>query len=93
MNNQKKDEFVNDIFRIQSFWGGYGEISPKTRFIQDGAICPDFLIQQTGQVPTVVTCKSLIVWSHFMDHRKSERVAYQFGIRDFQSFSQSETQM
>jgi hypothetical protein len=27
-----------------------------------------------------------------MDHRKSERVAYHNGIRDFQSFGQSETQ-
>jgi hypothetical protein len=27
-----------------------------------------------------------------MDHRKAERVAYHNGIRDFQSFSQSEIQ-
>jgi hypothetical protein len=28
-----------------------------------------------------------------MDHQKAERVDYQNGIRDFRSFSQSETQM
>jgi hypothetical protein len=27
-----------------------------------------------------------------MDHQKDERVAYQFGIRDFQNFGQSEAQ-
>jgi hypothetical protein len=27
-----------------------------------------------------------------MDHQKSKKVAYQNGIRDFQNFSQSETQ-
>jgi hypothetical protein len=27
-----------------------------------------------------------------MDHRKSERVAFYFGIQDFQSFGQSEAQ-
>jgi hypothetical protein len=27
-----------------------------------------------------------------MDHQKSERVAYQFGIRDFRSFGQSKAQ-
>jgi hypothetical protein len=51
MNNQKKTEFIDDIFHMQSIWGGHGEISPKTWFIQEGAICPDFLIQQTGRVP------------------------------------------
>jgi hypothetical protein len=30
MSNQRKAEFVNGNFGIQSFWGGYGEISPKT---------------------------------------------------------------
>jgi hypothetical protein len=34
------------------------------------------------EFPTAVTHKSLTVWSHFMDHRKAERVAYQFGIRE-----------
>jgi hypothetical protein len=27
-----------------------------------------------------------------MDHRKAERVGYQFGIQDFRSFNQSEAQ-
>jgi hypothetical protein len=27
-----------------------------------------------------------------MDHRKDERVTYQFGIRDFRSFGRSESQ-
>jgi hypothetical protein len=29
MSNQKKSEFVNGIFHIQSFWGCHGQISPK----------------------------------------------------------------
>jgi hypothetical protein len=90
MSNQKKYEFIGDIFGIQSFWGGHGEILSKTGFIQEGAICPDFLIQQTGRVPTAITGKSLTVWSCFMDHWKAERVVYQNGIGDFQSFGQSE---
>jgi hypothetical protein len=32
------------------------------------------------------------MWSRIMDHREAERVAYRNGIRNFQSFSQSETQ-
>jgi hypothetical protein len=36
MSNQKKDEFTSGIFHIQSFWGGHGEILPKTCFIQEG---------------------------------------------------------
>jgi hypothetical protein len=59
-----------------------------------GAICPNFLIQQTGlSFPIAVTCKSLTGWSYIIDHRKDERVDYQFGIRDFRSFGQSKTQM
>jgi hypothetical protein len=30
MSNQRKDEFVNDSFYIQSFWGGHDDFSPKT---------------------------------------------------------------
>jgi hypothetical protein len=33
MSNQRKAEFIGDIFRMQSFWGGHGEISPITYFI------------------------------------------------------------
>jgi hypothetical protein len=36
MGNLNKAEFAGDILRIQSFWGGHGEISPKTCFIQEG---------------------------------------------------------
>jgi hypothetical protein len=39
MSNQPKAEFVGDIFHMQSCWGGHGEISPKTYFIQVGMIC------------------------------------------------------
>jgi hypothetical protein len=90
MSNQLKSEFVDDIFPIQSFWGGHGKISPKTWFIQDGAICPEMLIQQPVEFPTVVTHKSLTVWSHLMDHQKFERVVYWNGIRDFRRFGKSE---
>jgi hypothetical protein len=62
MSNQKKAEFVKDIFHIQSFWGSHGEISPKTWFIQEGLVCPDILIQQPIEFLTAVTCKSLTVW-------------------------------
>jgi hypothetical protein len=33
MSNQQKAEFVGDIFRMRSFWGGHGKISPRTYFI------------------------------------------------------------
>jgi hypothetical protein len=39
MDNQRKAEFVGDIFHIRSFWGGHGEILLKTCFIQGGTIC------------------------------------------------------
>jgi hypothetical protein len=39
MSNQQKAEFISDIFHMRSFWGGHGEISPKTCFIQVGMIC------------------------------------------------------
>jgi hypothetical protein len=41
---------------------------------------------------TTVTHKSLTICSRIMDHQKVERVVYQNGIRDSQSFIQSETQ-
>jgi hypothetical protein len=57
-----------------------------------GTVCPEFLIQQLDRVLTIVTHKSLTVWIRMMDHQKDERVTYQNGIRDFWSFSQTETQ-
>jgi hypothetical protein len=86
-SNQQKAEFVDDIFHTQSFWGGHGKILLKTWFIQDGAICIEMLIQQPVEFPTVVTRKSLTVWSCLMEHQKSERVVYQNGIWDFQSLA------
>jgi hypothetical protein len=56
-----------------------------------GVVCPEIPIQQPGPVLTTVTHKSLTVWSHIMDHQNSEKVTYQNGIRDFQSFGLSET--
>jgi hypothetical protein len=38
ISNHRKAEFVSDIFHMQRFWGGHGEISPKTCFIQVGMI-------------------------------------------------------
>jgi hypothetical protein len=42
MSNQQKSEFVDDMFHMRSFWGGHGEISPKTYFIQVGMICQKY---------------------------------------------------
>jgi hypothetical protein len=39
MSNQRKAEFVGDSFFMWSFWGGHGEILPRTYFIQEGMIC------------------------------------------------------
>jgi hypothetical protein len=39
ISNQRKSDFIGDIFCMQSFWGGHGEISPRTCFIQEGMIC------------------------------------------------------
>jgi hypothetical protein len=50
------------------------------------------LSQQPVGFPTAITHKSLTVWRHFMDHRKTDRVGYRNGIQSFQSFSQSEAQ-
>jgi hypothetical protein len=30
MSNQQKSESVHNIFHIQSFWGGQGQMFPKT---------------------------------------------------------------
>jgi hypothetical protein len=38
MSNQKKADFIGDIFCMRSCWGGHGEISLKTCFIQVGMI-------------------------------------------------------
>jgi hypothetical protein len=57
-----------------------------------GIICPEFRIQQPVEIPTIVTRKSVTVWSRIIDHRKDERVTYHNGIRDFWSFGQSEAQ-
>jgi hypothetical protein len=42
MSNQRKAEFVGDIFHMRSFWGGHGEIPPKTCFIQVGMLCQKY---------------------------------------------------
>jgi hypothetical protein len=42
MSNQKKSEFVSNIFCMRRFWGGHGEISTKTCFIQVGMICQEY---------------------------------------------------
>jgi hypothetical protein len=34
MSNQRKSEFIGDIFHMRSFWGDHGEILPRTCFIQ-----------------------------------------------------------
>jgi hypothetical protein len=52
-----------------------------------GTVCPEIPESETGRIPTIVTRKSLIIWSHIMDHRKPERVTYRNGIQDFWSFS------
>jgi hypothetical protein len=52
---------------------------------------PEMLFQRLAEFPTAVTRESLTGWSRLMDHRKAERVPFQNGIRNFRSFSQSET--
>jgi hypothetical protein len=39
MSNQRKAEFIGDIFHAPCFWGDHGKISSKTYFIQEGIIC------------------------------------------------------
>jgi hypothetical protein len=41
---------LNDIFHIQSFWGGHGEILPKAGFIQESEDCPESSESATGRV-------------------------------------------
>jgi hypothetical protein len=60
--------------------------------VPKGADCPDFYFSKPVKFPTVVTYKSPTVWSHIIDHRRAERVAYHNCIQDFWSFGQSETQ-
>jgi hypothetical protein len=42
MSNQRKAEFVDNIFHMRSFWGGHGKILRKTCFIQVGMICQKY---------------------------------------------------
>jgi hypothetical protein len=56
-----------------------------------GTVYSEFPIQQPGQVLIVVTHKTLTNWSQKMENQKAERVAYQFGIRNFRSFGLAET--
>jgi hypothetical protein len=92
MSNQKKAEFINGKFCVQCFWGGHGKISPNPWLVPKGAVFPDFWFRKPVEFPIVVTHKWLIVWTDIMDHPKAEWVSYRNGIRDFQSFSQSEAQ-
>jgi hypothetical protein len=59
--------------------------------MQEGPICPEILVQQPVEFPTAVTRKLLTIWSHFMYHRKAERVGYH-NIQNFRSYGQSEAQ-
>jgi hypothetical protein len=92
MSNQRKVEFVNGNFGVQSLCGGHGKISSKSWFRPKGSVCLEFWFSKLVEFLTAITHKSLTVWGRIMDHRKSERVAYHNGIWDFQSFGQSETQ-
>jgi hypothetical protein len=58
----------------------------------NGTVCPEFPIQQPGQVLTAITRKSLTVWSRKMNNQKAERVANRIAIWNFRSFSLAETQ-
>jgi hypothetical protein len=64
MSNQWKTEFVNSDFGIQSFWGGYGKILPKSWLMPKGIVCPELPIQQPGWVPIIVTCWGSIAKSY-----------------------------
>jgi hypothetical protein len=86
MSNQRKSEFVGDNFGIQSFGEGHGKNSSKSQCRPKGPVCPEFWFSEPVEFSTVVTHKSLTVWGHIMNHRKSERVSYHNGIRDFRSF-------
>jgi hypothetical protein len=39
VSNQRKAEFVSDVFRMRRFRGGRGKILPNTCFIQVDMIC------------------------------------------------------
>jgi hypothetical protein len=86
MSNRQKDELDNDNFGIRSFQGCHGEILSRDRYMPKVPVCPEFLIQQPGQVLTVITHKSLTVSSRKMDHQKAERVADWNCIWNFRSF-------
>jgi hypothetical protein len=53
---------------------------------------PEMLIRRPVEFPTIVTHKLLTVSSRLMYHQKAKRVVDKNGIRDFQSFGQSETE-
>jgi hypothetical protein len=42
MSNQRKAELIHGVFRIQSFWRGHDEFSPRSGLVPKGTICPDF---------------------------------------------------
>jgi hypothetical protein len=86
VSNQRKDEIVSDKFSICSFQGCHGEILPRDRSMPKGLVYLEFSIQQPSHGLTIVTHKSLTVWSRKMDHQKAERVVYQICIQNFQSF-------
>jgi hypothetical protein len=92
MNNQQKAEFVENIFRIQSFWVVMVKFCQKPDSYRKVKTAQNVLSQQPVGIPTAVTHKSPTIWSCFMDHRKAERVGYCNGIRSFWSFGQSEAQ-
>jgi hypothetical protein len=53
MSNQRKAEFVGDIFHMRSFWRGHGEILPRIYFIQEGVICQKcyFSVRSSFRLP------------------------------------------
>jgi hypothetical protein len=73
-----------------------GEVMAKFRqypkLMLKSTVCPEIPNSETGRVLTIVTHKSLTVWSQRLEHQKDERVSYQNGIRDFHNFGPSETQ-
>jgi hypothetical protein len=42
MSNQRKAAFVNGDFHMQCFWASHGKISPKSSFMLEGQVSPDF---------------------------------------------------
>jgi hypothetical protein len=92
MGNQKKAEFVGDIFIYEVSGEVMVKFHQKNLFYTGMYDLPEMLIRRPVEFLTVVTHKLLIVLSRLMYHRKAERVVVQNGIRDFQSFGQSETE-